>query len=71
MPYFFENENHYGQWRYLWHHDNRFLYFVPAIAVSYVWCQEDGATWHTYHATIDVLHQTLDGRLISRKGNVN
>ena len=42
-------------------------FFVPArdgIDVNNVWFQQDGATCHTSHATIDILHETFDGRLI-------
>ena len=49
-------------------------FFVPAldgIDVDNVWFQQDGATCHTSHATIDLLRETFDGRLISRNGDVN
>ena len=32
--------------------------------------QRDSATYHTSHATINLLSQTFGGRLISRNGNV-
>ncbi|GFW83715.1 putative DD41D transposase [Trichonephila clavipes] len=36
-----------------------------------LWFQEDGATCHTAHATIDLLKDTFGDRLISRFGPVN
>ncbi|GFW11233.1 DUF4817 domain-containing protein [Trichonephila clavipes] len=36
-----------------------------------LWFQQDGATCHTARATIDLLKDTLDDRLISRFGPVN
>ena len=36
------------------------------IGVKEVCLKKDSATSHTYHATIDLLHHTFDGRLISR-----
>ncbi|GFV41900.1 uncharacterized protein TNCV_4140071 [Trichonephila clavipes] len=36
-----------------------------------LWLQQDGATCHTVHATIDLLKDTLGDRLISRFGPVN
>ena len=47
---------------------------VPAlygIDVNDVWFQEDSITCYTSHATIDLLHQTFDSRLINRNGDVN
>ncbi|GFY13403.1 transposable element Tc3 transposase [Trichonephila clavipes] len=36
-----------------------------------LWFQQDGATCHTAHATIDLLKDTFGDRLISRFGAVN
>lgn len=44
---------------------------LHGIDVNDVWFQQDGATCHTSHATIDLLRQTFDDRLISRNGDVN
>ena len=48
-----------------------FLLTLDGIDVDNVWFQQDGATCHTSHATIDLLRKTFDGRLISRNGDVN
>ncbi|GFW61745.1 putative DD41D transposase [Trichonephila clavipes] len=39
--------------------------------VTELWFQQDGATCHTAHATIDLLKYTFGDRLISRFGPVN
>jgi len=36
-----------------------------------MWFQQDGATCHTPHATMDILHKRFEGMVISRGGNVN
>ena len=49
-------------------------FFIPAlhgIDVNDVWMQQDGAIWSTCHATMDLLHQMFDGRLINRNGDIN
>ena len=49
-------------------------FFVPAlygIDGNAVWFQLDGAFCHTSYATIDILHQIFDARLINRNGDVN
>ena len=49
-------------------------FFIPtldAINVNDVWFQQDSATYHTYHVTIDLLHQMFDGRLIRRTCDAN
>ena len=51
-------------------------FFVPDfhginVNVNDVWFQQDDATCHTSHATINLLRQTFDGRLISRNGDIN
>ena len=44
-------------------------FFVSAFDVDDV--QQNGATYHTCHATIDLVHQMFDGNLISRNGDLN
>ena len=62
---------HYDPWRHLSHHDNRFfVHSLHFIDINNVWFQKDGATCHTSHATNDLLHQTLDGHLISWNDDV-
>ncbi|GFU75707.1 putative DD41D transposase [Trichonephila clavipes] len=49
-------------------------FFIPELNnhdVQELWFQQDGATCHTAHATIDLLKDTLGDRLISRFGSVN
>ncbi|GFV15464.1 DUF4817 domain-containing protein [Trichonephila clavipes] len=49
-------------------------FFIPELNnhdVPKLWFQQDGATCHTAHATIDLLKDTFGGRLISRFGPVN
>ncbi|GFU23007.1 uncharacterized protein TNCV_3946781 [Trichonephila clavipes] len=49
-------------------------FFIPELNnhdVQELWFQQDGATCHTARATIDLLKDTLDDRLISRFGPVN
>ena len=36
-----------------------------------MWFQQDGATCHTPHATMDILHERFEGMVISRSGDVN
>ena len=49
-------------------HDHRFfLTPLHGINVNFVWFQQDDATCHSNHARTDLLRQTFDGRLISRK----
>ncbi|GFV48406.1 uncharacterized protein TNCV_3026761 [Trichonephila clavipes] len=49
-------------------------FFIPELN-NYdnqeLWFQQDGATYHTARATIDLLKDTLGDRLISRFGPVN
>ena len=48
------------------HHYIRFFVFTAyGIDVNDVWFQQDGATYHTPHATNELLCQTLDDRLIT------
>ncbi|XP_073831484.1 uncharacterized protein [Musca autumnalis] len=49
-------------------------YFVSELDgmnVDELWFQQDGATCHTAHVTIDLLKETFDERIISRNGPVN
>ncbi|GFS83918.1 uncharacterized protein TNCV_2363521 [Trichonephila clavipes] len=49
-------------------------FFIPELNnhdVQELWFQQDGGTWHTARATIDLLKDTFGGRLISRFGPVN
>ena len=61
--YFFESENGLD-----------ITFFVLAfhgIDVNDIWFQQNGANYHTSYATIDLLRQTFDDRLISRNGDAN
>ncbi|GFV02436.1 uncharacterized protein TNCV_1023641 [Trichonephila clavipes] len=49
-------------------------FFIPELNnhdVQELWFQQDGATYHTACATIDLLKDTFGDRLISRFGPVN
>ncbi|GFX56472.1 uncharacterized protein TNCV_74181 [Trichonephila clavipes] len=49
-------------------------FFIPELNnhdVEELWFQQDGATCHTARATIDLLKDAFDDRLISRFGPVN
>ncbi|GFV88011.1 uncharacterized protein TNCV_3241611 [Trichonephila clavipes] len=49
-------------------------FFIPELNnhdVQELWFQQDGATCHSAHATIDLLKDTFGDRLISRFGPVN
>ncbi|GFU25313.1 putative DD41D transposase [Trichonephila clavipes] len=49
-------------------------FFIPELNnhdVQELWFQQDGATCHTAHATIDLLKDAFGDRLISRFGPVN
>lgn len=39
--------------------------------VADMWFQQDGATCHTAHATMEILHERFEGTVISRGGDVN
>ncbi|CAH2087395.1 unnamed protein product [Euphydryas editha] len=48
------------------------FYFVPQLAgnnLADMWFQQDGATCHTARATIDLLKESFDERIISRNGS--
>lgn len=74
-PYFFENEA--GQTvtvtaaRY---RDMITRFFLPQlddIDVANMWFQQDGATCHTARETLQLLHETFPGRVLSRFGDQN
>jgi len=49
-------------------------FFVPKledIDVTNMWFQQDGATCHTARETIQLLHETFPGRVLSRFGDQN
>ena len=49
-------------------------FFLPRIEemnVEGMWFQQDGATCHTARETIQLLHQSFPGRVISRFGDQN
>ncbi|GFX37839.1 hypothetical protein TNCV_1822961 [Trichonephila clavipes] len=49
-------------------------FFIPELNnhdVQELWFQQDGTTFHTARATIDLLKDTFGDRLISRFGPVN
>ncbi|GFW78009.1 uncharacterized protein TNCV_134791 [Trichonephila clavipes] len=50
------------------------IFFIPELNnhdVQELWFQQDGASYHTARATIDLLKDTFGDRLISRFGPVN
>ncbi|GFW95986.1 retrovirus-related Pol polyprotein from transposon TNT 1-94 [Trichonephila clavipes] len=74
-PYFFKNEEGHNVTvngdRYRAMITNFFIPELNNHDVQELWFQQDGATCHTAHATIDLLKDTLGDRLISRFGPVN
>ena len=48
-----------------------FVIALHGIDVNKVYFQQDGLTCHTSQATIDLLRQTSDDRLISRSDDAN
>ena len=49
-------------------------FFLPKlddINVANMWFQQDDATCHTANETIQLLHETLPGRVLSRFGDQN
>ena len=38
------------------------------LDINNMWFRQDGATCHTAHATLDILHERLEGMVISRGG---
>ncbi|GFU71330.1 transposable element Tc3 transposase [Trichonephila clavipes] len=74
-PYFFKNDEGHNvtvngdQYRAMITN-----FFIPELNnhdVQQLWFQQDGATYHTARATIDLLKDTLVDPLISRVGPVN
>ena len=50
---------------------NRFLFTkIEEEDIGNIWFQQDGATWRTAKATLDVLRPTFEERIISRRGDV-
>ncbi|GFU23981.1 transposase [Trichonephila clavipes] len=74
-PYFFKNDEGHNVTvngdRYRAMTTNFFIPELNNHDVQELWFQQDGATYHTARATIDLLKDTLGGRLISRFGPVN
>ncbi|GFV14389.1 DUF4817 domain-containing protein [Trichonephila clavipes] len=74
-PYFFKNDE--GHNVTVNGHRYRAMitnFFIPELNnhdVQELWFQQDGATCHTARATMDLLKDTFDDRLISRFGPVN
>lgn len=74
-PYFFKNANgvrvtvNGDRYRAM---INEFLLpKIQDIGVADMWFQQDGATCHTAHSTIDLLKETFEENIISRNGPVN
>ncbi|GFX43988.1 putative DD41D transposase [Trichonephila clavipes] len=74
-PYFFKNDEGHNVAvngdRYRAMITNFFIPELNNHDVQELWFQQDGATCHTAHATIDLLKDTFGDRLISRFGPVN
>ncbi|GFX93955.1 putative DD41D transposase [Trichonephila clavipes] len=74
-PYFFKNDEGHN----VTVNGDRYRamiinFFIPELNnhdVQELWFQQDGATYHTARATIDLLKDTFGDRLISRFGPVN
>ena len=50
---------------------NEFLFAnIKEKDIGNIWFQQDGATWHTAEATLDVLHPVCEDRIISRRADV-
>jgi hypothetical protein len=75
-PYFFEDNGQtttVNSERYI---EKLIRFFFPElqrrrVSVREVWFQQDGATSHTTHASMEVLRQKFPGRLILRFGDVS
>ena len=48
-----------------------FVSTLHGIAVNDVWVKQNDVTCDTCHATIELLRQTFEDRLINRNGHVN
>ncbi|GFS86509.1 uncharacterized protein TNCV_513671 [Trichonephila clavipes] len=74
-PYFFKNdEGHNVTVNGDWYRAMITNFFIPELNnhdVLELWFQQDGATYHTARATIDLLKDMFGDRLISRFGPVN
>ncbi|GFV57123.1 uncharacterized protein TNCV_99561 [Trichonephila clavipes] len=74
-PYFFKNDEGHNVAvngdRYRAMITNFFIPELNNHDVQELWFQQDGATYHTARATIDLLKDTFGDRLISRFGPVN
>ncbi|GFU18381.1 DUF4817 domain-containing protein [Trichonephila clavipes] len=74
-PYFFKNDESHNVTvngdRYRAMITNFFIPELNNHDVQELWFQQDGATYHTARATIDLLKDTFGDRLISRFGPVN
>ncbi|GFW94642.1 putative DD41D transposase [Trichonephila clavipes] len=74
-PYFFKNDEGHNVTvngdRYRAMITNFFIPELNNHDLQELWFQQDGATCHTAHATIDLLKDTFSDRLISRFGPVN
>ncbi|GFW19152.1 putative DD41D transposase [Trichonephila clavipes] len=74
-PYFFKNDEGHNVTvngdRYKAMITNFFIPELNNHDVQELWSQQDGATCHTAHATIDLLKDTFGDQLISRFGPVN
>ena len=50
---------------------NEFLFTkIEEEDIGNIWFQQDGATYHTTEATIDVLRPVFEDRIISRRADV-
>ena len=50
---------------------NEFLFIkIEEEDIGNIWFQQDGATWHTSEATLDVLRTVFEYRIISRRADV-
>lgn len=74
-PFFYENEAGQAQTvngvRYREMITSFFLPRIEEMNVEGMWFQQDGATCHTARETIQLLHQSFPGRVISRFGDQN
>ncbi|GFX80254.1 putative DD41D transposase [Trichonephila clavipes] len=75
VPYFFKNDEGHNVTvngdRYRAMITNFFIPELNNYDVQELWFQQDGATCHTAHATIDLMEDTFGDRLILRFGPVN
>jgi len=74
-PYFFQNEAGIaitvnGE-RYRSMIRNFLWLKMDDMDTDNMWFQQDDATCHTPHATMNILHERFEGMVISRDGDVN